>query len=316
MLLIPRSFNSRAREGRDSRHSRTVMPACAFQFTRPRGARRTRAASIDCAECFNSRAREGRDARELFLLLCLCRFNSRAREGRDLSLFQMIVLDQWFQFTRPRGARPFCTHLRTSDISFNSRAREGRDYNHWLEDLTKSSFNSRAREGRDRRSLPWPKSCGRFQFTRPRGARQQPPGRARRLTPVSIHAPARGATLAVGGGRASVAGFNSRAREGRDRRPWTPTSVPSCFNSRAREGRDRTGINLRRPRKSFNSRAREGRDHGYLTGQRHFRVSIHAPARGATVVHLMLVFLCFFREVFAEPAANDVSWRLLSFRFR
>jgi len=34
------------------------------------------------------------------------------------------------------------------------------------------------------------------------------------------------------------------------------------------------------------------------------------------VVHLMLVFLCFFREVFAEPAANDVSWRLLSFRFR
>ena len=46
------------------------------------------------------------------------------------------------------------------------------------------------------------------------------------------------------------------------------------------------------------------------------KVSIHAPARGATVVHLMLVFLCFFREVFAEPAANDVSWRLLSFRFR
>ena len=33
-------------------------------------------------------------------------------------------------------------------------------------------------------------------------------------------------------------GFNSRAREGRDRRSGRWGSAPRCFNSRAREGRD------------------------------------------------------------------------------
>lgn len=40
------------------------------------------------------------------------------------------------------------------------------------------------------------------------------------------------------------------------------------------------------------------------------------PTRGATVVHLMLIFLCFFGEIFAEPATDHISWRLLSLHFR
>ena len=101
-----------------------------------------------------------------------------------------------FQFTRPRGARRvFC-------------GRRG----------LKNGFNSRAREGRD---LILPRLCAvqrKFQFTRPRGARRRtsisgrrPRGfnsRAREgrdlvdmsadgeVQPVSIHAPARGATCA------------------------------------------------------------------------------------------------------------------------
>ena len=78
---------------------------------------------------------------------------------------------------------------------------------------------------------------------------------------VSIHAPAWGATLNPNG-CPTIRGFNSRARVGRDR---------------VRRDRERD-----QPR--FNSRARVGRDFGRLVVQRLFRVSIHAPAWGATVV--------------------------------
>ena len=58
------------------------------------------------------------------------------------------------------------------------------------------------------------------------------------------------------------AGFNPRAREGRDREGGTPAGAGNCFNPRAREGRDR---------------------HGGRPRQADEEVSIHAPARGATI---------------------------------
>ena len=55
------------------------------------------------------------------------------------------------------------------------------------------------------------------------------------------------------------------------------------FNSRAREGRDWIRIAWVFVEGGFNSRAREGRDARLPVGQvRRPRVSIHAPARGAT----------------------------------
>ena len=121
-------------------------------------------------------------------------------------------------------------------------------------------FNPRAREGRDQ------VGCARLSqsdvsiHAPARGATKQA-GVEREIVGVSIHAPARGAT-------SSGSAFNSLAR---------------CFNPRAREGRDGGRRNRRRPLESFNPRAREGRDdftrHAATCGQ----VSIHAPARGATV---------------------------------
>ena len=102
-----------------------------------------------------------------------------------------------------------------------------------------------------------------------------------------------------------VLSFNPRAREGRD--PPKNSAYPSqeCFNPRAREGRDQDvglqGIGI----KCFNPRAREGRDPNGKARQAQLlkfqstrprgarlvlyfkdgfrgRVSIHAPARGAT----------------------------------
>ena len=73
-----------------------------------------------------------------------------------------------------------------------------------------------------------------------------------------------------------------RARVGRDSKRATGQYAPGGFNPRARVGRD-IRASLRRPRTScFNPRARVGRDHVVQVGFELFRVSIHAPAWGAT----------------------------------
>ena len=90
---------------------------------------------------------------------------------------------------------------------------------------------------------------------------------------VSIHAPARGAT------------------------PWTAplASMQTSFNSRAREGRDSRASFSLKTRCCFNSRAREGRDTVFDVDHSLVIVSIHAPARGATMPLLRIGALkyCF-----------------------
>ena len=78
------------------------------------------------------------------------------------------------------------------------------------------SFNPRAREGRDSERLPGVEGHWMFQSTRPRGARRHTHLLQYIMIPVSIHAPARGAT--------------HRARH--------HSLLNNCFNPRAREGRD------------------------------------------------------------------------------
>ena len=123
--------------------------------------------------------------------------------------------------------------------------------------------------------------CAAFQFTRPRGARPlhlvDASGGA-----VSIHAPARGATGRWRRWSRRSFGFNSRAREGRDRttivrslvtrvsihapaRGATQSPYYSMFNTMFQFTRPRGA----RPSTGAWSLTRPG-------------VSIHAPARGAT----------------------------------
>ena len=80
---------------------------------------------------------------------------------------------------------------------------------------------------------------------------------------VSIHAPARGATVEYQGCVLLSLCFNPRAREGRDCAVLTRTADIQRFNPRAREGRDQ-GLSVRKIADAL--------------------VSIHAPARGATLV--------------------------------
>ncbi len=121
-----------------------------------------------------------------------------------------------------------------------------------------------------------------FQSTRPRGARHQ--GRVHGLVhcPVSIHAPAWGATDRPAPRRRRRSSFNPRARVGRDgaavlrmvplsmfqstrprgaRRSGRPSAACTrCFNPRARVGRDARQRQNPEHHQSFNPRARVGRD--------------------------------------------------------
>ncbi len=51
---------------------------------------------------------------------------------------------------------------------------------------------------------------------------------------------------------------------------------------------------------SFNSRTREGCDYIFSAAQVHQRVSIHAPARGATVLGFIYLFLRSYNTFFAK----------------
>ena len=165
---------------------------------------------------FNPRAREGRDASRrahwrvshvsihapargatgrTLRAGAAYRFQSTRPRGARHRGFSVSERTRVFQSTRPRGARRDLLRQIHILCSFNPRAREGRDVPvAVMPDVPPVSFNPRAREGRDG---GWPTGSrrrGTFQSTRPRGARHVFPRINCPSLPVSIHAPARGAT--------------------------------------------------------------------------------------------------------------------------
>ena len=216
-----RSFNPRAREGRDA----ISLFNCVVQFqsTRPRGARRDEEHRRDQDVSILAPARGATPNRFGSLADC---FNPRAREGRDEVHLQEGA--QGVSIHAPaRGATRSATASRPP--CFNPRAREGRDLENVRQRRERVSIHAPAR-GATRRLVS---SYGLFQSTRPRGARRArlPRRTATCFNPraregrdgvhqgvpahvVSIHAPARGATSWCCW--ASSPRFNPRAREGRD----------------------------------------------------------------------------------------------------
>jgi len=124
-----------------------------------------------------------------------------------------------FQSTRPRGARPFSPGVDSAIPTFQSTRPRGA--------RPASGYNVVV-------LVP-------FQSTRPRGARLYRPFRKRTGAVVSIHAPARGATLPVAHIKPMlVVSIHAPARGA----TATTTGRPSAmkrFNPRARAGRDGNG---------------------------------------------------------------------------
>ena len=104
-----------------------------------------------------------------------------------------FLLFFWFQSTRPRGARPSCIGGLPPVRGFNPRAREGRDFPPPVAGCGAKCFNPRAREGRDSQLLRLLEAAEVSIHAPARGATIQIICRFRRIY-VSIHAPARGAT--------------------------------------------------------------------------------------------------------------------------
>ena len=81
--------------------------------------------------------------------------------------------------------------------------------------------------------------------------------------------------------------FNPRSREGSDRLIFSDAVMVSNFNPRSREGSDQSPERLLTSLCYFNPRSREGSD---LTASGTYEVvliSIHAPAKGATLISFL-----------------------------
>ena len=114
---------------------------------------------------------------------------------------------------------------------------------------------------------------------------------------ISIHAPARGATHPYNPQHFKIQDFNPCSREGSDPSRFPVSCKHILFQSTLPRGERREPGSPRNPRYvHFNPRSREGSD-----GLQHplppFRsISIHAPARGATII-----------SSFVKPAPANIS---------
>ena len=122
-------------------------------------------------------------------------FNPRTREGCDLGIDKSTYNLKVSIHAPARGATRDRLLRELKIICFNPRTREGCDScwewtaRHWL------SFNPRTREGCDDKMVNGNPSKGKFQSTHPRGVRLSELLNVDRMAEVSIHAPARGATI-------------------------------------------------------------------------------------------------------------------------
>ena len=121
-------------------------------------------------------------------------FNPRSREGSDCSLSYALI------------------HVG----HFNPRSREGSDQKDTSHILLNTDFNPRSREGSDNIFDLIDLCADLFQSTLPRGERRVSAKSKKRAVDISIHAPARGATLSCCLCIFCQCNFNPRSREGSD----------------------------------------------------------------------------------------------------
>ena len=167
-----------------------------------------------------------------------------------------------FQSTLPRRERRGPISFHSKLHNFNPRSREGSDLPLFVLRDTVLNFNPRSREGSDY-------VCPFFSIPKSR---------------ISIHAPAKGATIYAGLSSLFFLHFNPRSREGSDASLEALLNFSIDFNPRSREGSDypaniisiRFLISIHAPAKGATVLSRH-------SGKR-TRISIHAPAKGATAI--------------------------------
>ena len=230
------------------------------------------------------------------------------RGGRPLTIAAMVDRELMFQSTPPRGGRPVDpADARSRRCGFNPRPRAGGDRLDTRARATCSGVSIHA-PARGATRLLWPIAPRTmFQSTPPRGGRPDCDRRRcrhlRRFNPrpreggdmvgiehrqvaddVSIHAPARGATLRPAAARlhrgvsihAPARGATRLASADVDAASGVSIHAPAKGATAGSLASDATA-------ERFNPRPREGGDaHAHRRQHADRGVSIHAPAKGAT----------------------------------
>ena len=236
------------------------------------------------------------------------RFNPRTRTGCDGNTEHEELTSYLFQSTHPHGVRRTtwkptwlfpCFNPRTRTgcdplnfaqffadrLGFNPRTRTGCDPTVLGTPLiTLSGFNPRTRTGCDSVSLRSGPRWKKFQSTHPHGVRRISKAPWLRRLGVSIHAPARGATKAAEDGKLTDDEFQSTHPHGVRHETIYDALMLLEFQSTHPHGVRQDPPYMQVRLGGFNPRTRTGCDQVSVSCERYpYDVSIHAPARGATV---------------------------------
>ena len=193
------NFNPRSREGSDSCCSISARGSRQFQSTLPRRERPCVLLSTCPTHNFNPRSREGSDRPSPVFSIPPADFNPRSREGSDRAPGCLPAGTSISIHAPAKGATNGLEYGIVNGTDFNPRSREGSDLSHYFIYMVFLYFNPRSREGSDPSFAFWSRMVWLFQSTLPRRERRRLPKNIPCDLPISIHAPAKGATLCSGG---------------------------------------------------------------------------------------------------------------------
>ena len=187
-------FNPRSREGSDVQHLRRLLSCSEFQSTLPRRERRhTHVSSVSNITISIHAPAKGATYRTYNVIHYSQHFNPRSREGSDGRPMRQEVYLVTFQSTLPRRERRPPILMTCSAFLFQSTLPRRERPSSIVQLASGSNFNPRSREGSDAAHI-----------------------RHLNHQPISIHAPAKGATSSVQPPVFQCTDFNPRSREGSD----------------------------------------------------------------------------------------------------
>ena len=235
------NFNPRSREGSDLSTPLSISP------------------SFD----FNPRSREGSDHRVAFIKLTFTYFNPRSREGSDAVSIPVFYFRITISIHAPaKGATGSTPTKLIATYDFNPRSREGSDK--YAKKITFHFQRFQSTLPRRERQTPDYKfeDMQVFQSTLPRRERRCTRRLVKFFSGISIHAPAKGATIHFDFLNSIIKNFNPRSREGSDEEHVEEHDGCLLFQStlprRERLKVDELSIVVT----DFNPRSREGSDLG------------------------------------------------------
>ena len=209
-------FNPRSREGSDSSANSIINRQTLFQSTLPRRERHPAPLPSHPLQHFNPRSREGSDGLLLHSARTEQDFNPRSREGSDRLLGRGLRCGLSFQSTLPRRERQYNRIEAVTGFPFQSTLpRRERPCAATVPTSTPFNFNPRSREGSDTRYCMLVDNTVISIHAPAKGATMIR-GESDSGTGISIHAPAKGATCGPRKWSAMRWYFNPRSREGSD----------------------------------------------------------------------------------------------------